>query len=165
MNIIKKYWAVIILLFSSIAILSALVAEYVFNIQPCQMCLYQRYPYYILIFFSIIYIVSKKFPLILYYWFSALFFIMGLFFSAWHVGIEQKILPGLPGCTTTIPTSQSLKDLKDQIINQNIITCDEVTWSIMGLSAATINFLLLIFLLFINTIFLVQFHYDKKKKI
>ena len=89
--------------------------------------------------------------------------IMGLFFSAWHVGIEQKILPGLPGCTTTIPTSQSLNDLKDQIINQNIITCDEITWSFMGLSAATLNSLLLIFLLLINTIFLIQHYYDRKK--
>ena len=123
MNIIKKYWVVIVLLISSLAIISALLAEYVFNILPCKMCLYQRYPYYILIIISFIYIILKKLPLTWYYWICSLFFSIGLFFSVWHVGIEQKILPGLPGCTFTINASQSLKDLKEQILNQGIINC------------------------------------------
>ena len=112
-----------------------------------------------------VYIVSKKLPLIWYYWISTLSFTVGLFFSTWHVGIEQKILPGLSGCTNTINTSQSLTMLKDQIFNQKIIACDEITWSLMGLSAATLNSLLLILLLLINTIFLVQHRYGKEKKI
>ena len=164
MNIIKKYWVVIILLVSSLAIISALIAEHVFNILPCQMCLYQRYSYYLIIIFSFIYIVSKKISLTWYYWISTLFFSIGLFFALWHVGIEQKIIPGLPGCSGTIQKSQSLKELKDQILNQNIISCDEITWSFMGLSAATLNSLLLIFLLLVNTIFLYQHHYGKEKK-
>ena len=127
------------------------------------MCLYQRYPYYFIILFSIIYITTKKIPLVLYYWFSFFAFVIGLFFSIWHVGIEQKILPGLSGCSSIINTSQSLTNLKEQILNQNIITCDEITWSFMGLSAATLNSLILIFLLLINTIFLIQHHYDREK--
>lgn len=163
MNKIKKNWAIIVLLISSIASIAALIAQYLFNILPCQMCLYQRYPYYFIILFSIIYIITKKIPLVLYYWFSSFAFVIGLFFSIWHVGIEQKILPGLSGCSSIINTSQSLTNLKEQILNQNIITCDEITWSFMGLSAATLNSLLLIFLLFINTIFLIQHHYDREK--
>jgi len=164
MNTLKKNWVVIVLLISSVAILSALIAEYVFDILPCQMCLYQRYSYYCIIFLSIIYIILKKFPLIWYYWIITLFFVIGLFFSTWHVGIEQKILPGLPGCSSAMQASQSLSELKDQILNQNIIACDEIAWAFMGLSAATLNSLLLILLLLINTIFLVQNHYEKEKK-
>ena len=126
------------------------------------MCLYLRYPYYFIILFSIIYIIAKKIPLALYYWINFFAFAIGLFFSVWHIGIEQKILPGLSGCSSIINNSQSLTDLKEQILNQNIITCDEITWSFMGLSAATLNSLLLIFLLLINTIFLIQHYYDKK---
>ena len=165
MSTIKKFWATIVLVISSIAIINALIAEYVFDILPCQMCLYQRYPYYFIILISLIYIVSKKIPLEWYYWTNTLSFAIGLFFSAWHVGIEQKILPGLSGCSSTINLAQSLTELKEQILNQNIITCDEITWSFMGLSAATLNTLLLTFLLVINTIFLVQYHYDKEKNI
>ena len=163
MSTLKKYWAAIVLIISSIAILSALIAEYVFDILPCKMCLYQRYPYYFIIFISLIYIVSKKIPLELYYWMNTLSFAIGLFFSAWHVGIEQKILPGLSGCSSTINLAQSLTELKEQILNQNIITCDEITWTILGLSAATINSILLIFLLLINTILLGQHLFSKEK--
>jgi len=163
MNKINKNWVVIVLLISSIASLSALIAEYMFNILPCQMCLYQRYPYYFIILFSIIYIITNKIPLPWYYWINNISFSIGLFFAVWHIGIEQKILPGLSGCSSIIKTSQSLTNLKEQILNQNIIACDEITWSFMGLSAASLNSLLLIFLLLINTIFLMQHHYDKKK--
>ena len=162
---IKKHWAVVVLLISSTAIASAWIAEFVFDILPCKMCLYQRYVYYLIIFISLIYIILKNIRLILYYWISCISFSIGLFFSIWHVGIEQNILPGLSGCTIIIDTSQSIKKLKDQILNQNIITCDNITWSFMGLSAATLNSLLLIFLLLINTIFLIQHHYGKEKNI
>ena len=94
---------------------------------------------------------------------NTLSFAIGLFFSVWHVGIEQKILPGLSGCSSIINLSQSLTELKEQILNQSIIVCDEITWAFMGLSAATLNTMLLTFLLVINTIFLAQNYYDKEK--
>ena len=164
MNIIKKYWVVIVLLISSLAIITALTAEYMFNILPCKICLYQRYPYYILIIISFIYIILKTLPLTWYYWICSLFFSIGLFFSVWHVGIEQKILPGLPGCTFTINASQSLKDLKEQILKQNIATCDEVTWSFIGLYEEKRKEGLLILLLLVNIIFLVKHKYEKEKQ-
>ena len=121
MNKIKKNWVIIVLLISSIASIAALIAQYLFNILPCQMCLYQRYPYYFIILFSIIYIITKKIPLALYYWINFFAFAIGLFFSVWHIGIEQKILPGLSGCSSIVNNSQSLTNLKEQILNQNII--------------------------------------------
>ena len=50
MNYIIKYWGLIdFSLFCVTAISIALIAEYIFNILPCKMCLYQRYPYYFII--------------------------------------------------------------------------------------------------------------------
>jgi disulfide bond formation protein DsbB len=115
-----------------------------------------------MIAFSIFFLISKKISLKLYYWICTIFFSIGLLFSVWHVGIEQKIFKGLPGCTGKINISQSLTDLKQQILNQNIASCDEVTWSFMNISAATLNSLLLIFLLIINSIFLLQQYYKKR---
>ena len=162
MKLLKNNWPIIVLTISSIAIISALTVEYLFNILPCKMCLYQRYPFYLIIFISIIYLFSKKIPLIWYYWICALSFSFGLFFAIWHVGIEQKILPSLQGCSNTIHNTQSIAKLQEQIINQNIVNCDEITWSIMGLSAATLNSLLLIVLLVINSNFIIQHFYDKE---
>ena len=163
MNKIDKSWPILVLIISLIAILSALVAEHIFKILPCQMCLYQRYPYYFIIIFSLIYFSPIKVPLILYYWINTFSFAIGLFFSAWHIGIEKKILPGLSGCSNIIDFSQSLTELKEQILNQNIVTCNEIIWSIFGLSAATINSILLIFLLIVNTILLGKHLFSKEK--
>ena len=163
MNTLKKYWIVIVLITSVIAISIALIAEYFFEILPCKMCLYQRYPYYFIIIFSLIYLFTKKTPLAWYYWIINFSFIIGLFFSLWHVGIEQKILPGLSGCSNIIEKTSSLKNLKEQIINQNIINCNEITWSFMGISMATYNSLLLMMLLLLNIKFTLENSYKNYK--
>ncbi len=46
---LQKYWFYIVTLFSAIALASALIAEFYFNLAPCEMCLKQREPYYIVI--------------------------------------------------------------------------------------------------------------------
>ena len=159
MKTLKKYWVVIVLITSVIAISIALIAEYFFEILPCKMCLYQRYPYYFIIIFSLVYFFTKKTPLAWYYWIINFSFIIGLFFSLWHVGIEQKILPGLSGCSNIIEKTSSLKNLKEQIINQNVINCNEITWSVMSVSMATYNSLLLLILLLLNIKFTLESAY------
>ena len=53
MKKIKNNWTVIVFIISFLAISSAITAEFFFEILPCKMCLYQRYPYYFIIFVSI----------------------------------------------------------------------------------------------------------------
>ena len=65
------------------------------------------------------------------------------------------MIAGPSGCNSTLQLSDSLTSLKNQIINQAIIPCDEITWSIIGISAASINSLLLFILLIFNTILLI----------
>ena len=159
----EENWIYIIITISSIAILTALIAEHLFKILPCKMCLHQRYPYYFIIVLIIIQFFINKFSNI---WYllpieGALFY--GLFYATWHVGIEQTIFPGLSTCTASLDNANSLTDLKNQIFNQVIITCDEISWTILGLSAATLNLLIVLFLLIFNTIFLIQDYYDKKQ--
>ena len=86
----------------------------------------------------------------------------GLFYSIWHVGIEQKILKGPSSCTNTISFNNNTEKLKEEILSKKIINCEEVVWSIFGLSAATINSLLIFVILVINTIYLVKYYGSKK---
>ena len=83
-------------------------------------------------------------------------FIFGLFVSLWHVGIEQKILPALSSCEGKISSTQSITDLKNQILNQSVASCDEISWKILGISAASVNSLLLIALLTLTIIYLIK---------
>jgi len=163
MNYIIRYWAIAVFILSTIAISSALIAEYVFNLLPCKMCLYQRYPYYFIIStFIIFYFFQKKFN-IWFYILTELAIIYGLFYSIWHVGIEQNLLPKPQSCSGSLKKLSSIENLKEQIFNQEIINCNDISWSIIGFSAATLNAILLIFFLLFNTALIIKIYYDKKK--
>ena len=165
MKLIKKNWLIIVFLISICAIFSALTAEYIYKILPCKMCLYQRYPYYFMISISLIFFFINKKYYILYYLLIKSALLYGLFYTIWHIGIEQKFLPGSSGCTALINNTNSLIDLKNTILNQPIIFCDEINWTVFGLSAATTNFLVLLLLLIFNTIFLIELFLRPKKEI
>ena len=165
MNYIIRYWGIIIFFLSVFAISSALIAEYIFHILPCQMCLNQRYPYYFIISIFIVFYFIKKTSNMWFYILIELAVLYGLFYSVWHVGIEQNLLTGPSSCSRKLEKANSVGDLKEQILNQSIINCNEITWSLFGLSVATLNSLLLFFLLLINTIFISKIYNESGKKI
>ena len=66
-----------------------IILEFIFNFLPCKMCVQQRYPYYfIIIIFILFYLFNKKINL-LFNILTEFAIIYGLFYSVWHVGIEQ----------------------------------------------------------------------------
>ena len=163
MNYILKNWIFCLFILSLITIVSAHSAEYFFDLYPCNMCLKQRYAYYIIIIFIGFYFLFKKIKKILIVISIQLAIIYGLFYAIWHVSIEQEILPGPNSCSGISSDLSSTQTLKEQIINQPIVNCSEVTWSILGLSAATINVILLLLILFFNSIYILRNIYDQKK--
>ena len=161
MKIISDNWIKVILILSIFAISTALIAEHFFNINPCKMCLNQRYPYYFIIAAIIIYyLIKKNFTI----FFSVLFelaIFYGLFYSIWHVAIETGLLKGPAGCSISLEDSSSLENLKKQILEQQVISCEDINWVFFGISAASINTLLLLFFLIFNTIFIYKSYYAK----
>ena len=163
MKYLIRYWAIIAFLLSVFAISSALAVEYIFDILPCQMCLNQRYPYYfIIITFTLCYFFNKMSNIWLYI-VTELAVLYGLFYSLWHVGIEKNLLTGPSSCSGKFKEVNSIDNLKEQILDQAIISCNEVTWSILGLSAATLNSLLMFLFLLFNTVFITRVNNGKEK--
>ena len=161
---LQKYWFYLVTLFSVVAIASALIAEYYFDLQPCAMCLKQREPYYIIIAGFILVMILKWQDKIWFYVGVQIVSIYGLFYSLWHVGIENKILAGPSSCSGGLNISTNTSSLKEQIISKAVINCEEVAWSIFGLSAATMNSLLLFLIFIINAIYIVKIYGIKKEK-
>lgn len=161
---LQKYWFYLVTLFSVVALASALIAEYFFDLQPCVMCLKQREPYYIIIAGFILVMILKLQNKIWFYVGVQIVSIYGLFYSLWHVGIENKILAGPSSCSGGLNISTNTSSLKEQIISKAVINCEEVAWSIFGLSAATINSLLLFLIFVINAIYISNIYGSKKKK-
>ena len=153
---LKKYWFYLIGLFSMIAIASALIAEYYFDLEPCKMCLKQRESYYIIIVLFVISFILRWQSKILFYISVQIIIVYGLFYSVWHVGIENKILSGPSGCDGGLELTKNTDSLKEQIMSKSVVNCEDVVWNIFGLSAATINSLLLFLIFLINTIYLIK---------
>ena len=51
----------------------------------------------------------------------------GLFYSIWHVGIEKKLIPGPSNCSSFIKEKNSIEELKEQILNQTIVNCNDIS--------------------------------------
>ena len=161
---ILKHWNYVLLLVSSVSILSALIAEYFFNLQPCELCLKQRHPYYFMIGFIIINFlipISKKIFVFLLIQLSSLY---GLFYAVWHVGVEHKFLKGPSGCSAGLNISSNTIDLKEQILSKQVISCDDVVWSFFGLSAASINTIILLVIFILNANYIYSNYAPKKEK-
>ncbi len=161
---ILRNWYYLLLLISSITILSALVAEYVFGLQPCDLCLKQRHPYYLIIFILALIFFIPLLNKLLMYAIVQLSTIYGIFYSVWHVGVENNLIEGPAGCSAGLTKSSSTLDLKEQIFNKQVINCDEVIWSFFGFSAASINTMILLFIFVVNGLYIIKL-YEKKEKI
>tara|TARA_B100000579_G_scaffold283494_1_gene234831 strand:- start:1312 stop:1794 length:483 start_codon:yes stop_codon:yes gene_type:complete len=158
----KKENVILIIILSTLSLflISAYIIEYGLGHKPCNLCLYQRIPYFISIGLILTILLIKKYEktnlLIL-----SLVSIAGACLAFYHVGIEygffseafcevKKIL------SDNSDYKQLLKDLKD-----NPLSCKNVTFRIFGLSLATIN---TIFSLGLSAIFTKLFiDYGKNK--
>ena len=160
---LQKYWFYLVTLFSVGALTSAFIAELYFNLAPCEMCLKQREPYYVIVLGFILITILRWQERIWFYLGIQLISIYGLFYSVWHVGIENKLLSGPAGCASELNSTNNISSLKEQILSTPIINCEDVAWSIFGLSAATINSLLLFLIFILNAIYLYSKYGGKKE--
>ncbi len=161
---IIRNWTKLLFVISFISISSALVAEYFFNLQPCELCLKQRHPYYLILICLVFIFFLKNLYKIWLYLVIQFASVYGLFYSIWHVGVENKILKGPAGCSAMLTSSESVSDLKAQILSKQVISCDEVIWSLFGISAASINTLVLLVIFIFNAIYLYRNNGFKKEK-
>ena len=76
-----------------------------------------------------------------------LFFIFGALTSFYHVGIEQGFFDESLVCDL-VNTNENLskEELFKQLENRSVISCKDVTFRFLGLSLATINTVISIFL-------------------
>ena len=133
---------VLIALASALALAVAFISQYVFDLQPCLLCFYQRYPYVITIALCLVTLMPAIQPyaawaLIL----SAMFLLMNSGIAGYHVGVEQHWWIGTEGCTGPSGSPQTLDALRAQIAATPVIRCDDTVFSLFGISMAGYNVL------------------------
>jgi disulfide bond formation protein DsbB len=146
LNKVTNYFLAILLI-NILIILSALFIEFFLKIKPCILCIYQRYTYYIIILFSIIYFLKKdlKILLILLIIFTSL---ASIILSVYHVGIETGFIEETMSCKT-LNNNLSKDAILKQFESNLASSCKEVNFKLFGFSLASINIILSLILTFI----------------
>ncbi|MCC7275815.1 MAG: disulfide bond formation protein B [Alphaproteobacteria bacterium] len=131
------------ILAASIAVLGgALLFQYVGGLAPCDMCLWQRWPYAVAIVLAALAIVAggaarrlgAALPAVF-----ALVFAIGLALGLYHVAVEQHWVTGPTACSSPLAAARSVADLQRMILERPVVRCDEVPWSLLGVSLAGFN--------------------------
>lgn len=133
----------LVILLASIALVGgALLFQYVGGLQPCELCLYQRWPYYIAIVLTLAaLLLGRRKATLALVALCALLFLANAALAFYHVGVEQHWFAGPSACTGTLGGAGSLADFKARLMAQQPVRCDEAQWSLIGISLAGWNLL------------------------
>ncbi len=123
---------------------SAYGFQYLGGLQPCPLCLYQRWPWWIAIGLGLVALLLRGNPGLqkAVVALGSLAILAGAGIAGFHVGVEQQWWEGLLSCGGAGDMPMTVEALRRQIMNAPVVRCDEVAWSLMGLSMAAYNMLL-----------------------
>jgi len=121
--------------------------QLVLDIRPCQLCLEQRYAYYLVVPLAALTALAagRDAPRVL--------LVVGLAIlaaatfgnaslAAYHAGVEWGFWKGPTECTGPIGNLGSAGDLLQRLDTVKVVRCDEVQWKFLGLSLAGYNVLI-----------------------
>jgi disulfide bond formation protein DsbB len=120
----------------------ALLMQFGFAILPCELCLWQRVPFIaasVLAFVAVLlrpYGRNTQFLLGL----CAALFLANAGLAVFHSGVERHWWEFHSACTgSPLSHVKSVEDLRQELLNKPVVRCDEINWSILGLSMANLN--------------------------
>lgn len=133
-----------IFLISVLTLAAVFTAQYAFGLEPCTLCIYQRWPYAITALLGIIGLGSLyeeswyRYASIIIFLSSITFFVGGLI-AFYHVGVEQHWWRSvLEGCAADFKAG-SVQEIVAILDKKPAVRCDQVAWSFMGISMAGYN--------------------------
>lgn len=116
----------------------AYVSQYGFGLYPCEMCWWQRYAHFAALPFALLAFAlpRARWPIAL----AGLAILASGLIGGYHAGVEYKWWEGLTTCTANALGGGG--DPLEAIMKAPMIRCDDVQWSLFGVSLAGFNFLI-----------------------
>ena len=121
----------------------AFAFQYFGGLYPCEMCWWQRYAHMVAIALAVLAFSaaateqrSRAFTLL-----AALAIAVSGAIGVYHAGVELHIFQGFTTCSTTA-TGASTAELLKKLMKVPLIRCDQVQWSLFGISMAGWNAIL-----------------------
>ncbi|MGY9019036.1 MAG: disulfide bond formation protein B [Alphaproteobacteria bacterium] len=123
-------------------LIAVFAMQYIGGLAPCSLCLTQRWPHSVALALGLIALMpitaapARRLLLAL----IALSFAVTAGIGAYHAGVEYGWFAVPTACSGTI-SGNTVEELKRQLMAQPVVRCDEVAWSLFGVSLAGYNFL------------------------
>jgi len=124
---------------SLLLLLGALAFQYLGGLAPCHLCILQRWPHGIAVALGVLVLVWPRRGLALL---AGLVVLVGAGIGLYHVGVENGWWQGPTTCTAPAPGNVAPGELLDQILATPVVLCDQVAWSMLGISMAGWNAIL-----------------------
>ncbi|GAB4175442.1 MAG: hypothetical protein OHK0024_12430 [Thalassobaculales bacterium] len=129
---------------SAALLAGALAFQYLGGLPPCALCHWQRWAHLAVIGLA----VAALLPagrwqrlglgrgLLALAWLALA---AGIAIAFYHAGVEQKWWLGPSGCTGSGAGAGSIEDLRQMLLAAPVVRCDDIPWSLAGLSMAAWN--------------------------
>jgi disulfide bond formation protein DsbB len=126
---------------ASIAVLgTALASQYLGGLAPCELCIYQRWPYVFTIVAGLAAWLMSSSPA--RPWLVAACgaaFAIGGAIAVYHAGVEYGWFAGPTACSGGASSATTVEELRRQLLAQPVVRCDEPAWTLFGVSMAGYN--------------------------
>jgi len=130
----------LMVLLASVAVVGgALLFQYAGGLEPCELCLAERWPYYGAIVLAGVALAADRRRALSGIGLLALIFLASAGLAAYHVAVEQQWIAGPTACTGGASGAKTPEELMKFLQNQQAVRCDEIQWSFLGVSLAGWN--------------------------
>ena len=142
MVLTTRQFAGAVLVASVVVLGAALLSQYWGGLDPCELCLLERWPWWAAIAISALaWLISGRLALAIPAILLTVVFLISAGIAFYHVGVEQHWFAGPSACTASGTAATSIDALRAQLLGKQAVMCDEVQWSLFGVSLAGWNFL------------------------
>jgi len=120
-------------------LLGAVGFQYIGELAPCPMCIWQRWPHAVAIVLSLgalSFLSPLRRALAAL---GALTMAVSAGLGLFHAGVEQKWWDGPTTCVGIDPAGVSTDELFDRLMDAPLVRCDEIVWDLFGITMAGWN--------------------------
>ena len=117
-------------------LLGAYLSQHVGGLAPCPLCLIQRYPHFAVLGLGLAAVFTGGRARIALLGLAGVALLVTAGYGVYHAGVEQGWFAS--GCAAPI-AGGSIEDIRAQVMAAPLTRCDEVPWSLIGVSLAGWN--------------------------
>jgi disulfide bond formation protein DsbB len=120
-------------------LLGALGFQHLAGLAPCEMCFWQRWAHLGVLAAAGLALLTGARPL---GWLAVLAMLGAAGLGLFHAGVEQDWWEGVTACTAPVSAGMSREAMLDSLLAAPLVRCDEIPWSLLGVSMAGWNALI-----------------------